>query len=93
MLREAIFHYSPRKAQDERFELCISTPEMKSAAIQLIHRKQLILDGTFGLSSARLLVWIAMGIDDDNCGLPVAFFLFSAPSGAKVTHAGYNTSI
>lgn len=34
-----------------------------------------------------------MGIDDDNRGLPVAFFLFSAPSGAKATHAGYNTSI
>jgi hypothetical protein len=66
---------------------------MRSAAIRFIYQKQLVLDGTFGLSSARLLVWIAMGIDDNNHGLPVAFFLFSAPSGTKATHAGYNTSI
>jgi len=66
---------------------------MRSAAIQLVHQQQLILDGTFGLSASRLLVWIAMGVNEQNHGVPVALFLFSAPSGAKATHAGYDTSI
>lgn len=92
-LAQAVFHYAPRTEKNERFELCISTPEMRSAAINLVHRKQLILDGTFGLSTSRLLLWIAMGVDSGNHGVPVALFLFSAPSGAKATHAGYNTSI
>ena len=92
-LARAVFHYAPRTKQMERFELCISTPEMRSAALDLVHQKQLVLDGTFGLSTSRLLLWIAMGVDNDNHGVPVAFFLFSAPSGSKATHAGYNTSI
>ena len=92
-LAQAVFHYTPRTDKTERFELCISTPEMRSAAIDLVHQKQLVLDGTFGLSTSRLLLWIAMGVDGGNHGVPVAFFLFSAPSGTKATHAGYNTSI
>jgi hypothetical protein len=66
---------------------------MRSAAIKLIHKRQLILDGTFGLSASRLFVWITMGVNEGNHGLPVVVFLFSAPSGAKATHAGYDTSI
>ena len=92
-IADAVFHYAPRVEVGERFELCISTPEMRSAAIKLIHKRQLILDGTFGLSASRLLLWIAMGVNEENHGVPVALFLFSAPSGAKATHAGYDTSI
>ncbi|KAF9783905.1 hypothetical protein BJ322DRAFT_972992, partial [Thelephora terrestris] len=92
-IAEAVFHYAPRVEAGERFELCISTPEMRSAAVQFVHKRQLILDGTFGLSASRLLVWIAMGVNEGNHGVPVAIFLFSAPSGAKATHAGYDTAI
>ena len=79
-IAEAIFHYAPRAEAGERFELCIATPEMRSATIQFVHRKQLILDGTFGLSASRLLVWIVMGVNEGNHGVPVALFLFSALS-------------
>jgi MULE transposase domain len=58
-----------------------------------VHKQQLILDGTFGLCTARLLVWIAMGVDENNHGVPVALFLFSAPTGVNATHAGYDTNI
>lgn len=92
-LAEAVFYYSARGDKHERFELYISTPEMKSAAWNYVHNKQLILDGTFGLCTSRLLMWIAMGVDGNNHGVPVAIFLFSAPSGAKATHAGYDTKI
>lgn len=92
-LAEAVFHYSARATEKERFEICISTPEMKEAGWKYVHKKQLILDGTFGVCTSRLLLWIAMGVDDNGHGLPVAMFLFSAPTGTKATHAGYDTKI
>ena len=70
-IAEAIFHYAPRVEGSERFELCISTPEMQSAAIKFVHKQQLILDGTFGLSASRLLIWIAMGVNEGNHGVPL----------------------
>jgi hypothetical protein len=66
---------------------------MKAAAWKYAHCSQLILDGTFGVCSSRMLLFIAMGIDEDGKGVPVAFFLFSAPTGTQATHAGYNTEI
>ena len=66
---------------------------MKMAAMKYVHQKQLILDGTFGICTSRLLLWIAMGVDEGGHGIPVAFFLFSAPSGTQATHAGYDTTI
>jgi hypothetical protein len=89
----SVFHYRPRAARTERFEFYISTPDMEKAAWTYVHNSQLILDGTFGVASSRLLLWIAMGIDSQGKGLPVAFFLFSAPAGSIATHAGYNTEI
>lgn len=88
-----IFHYAARTSKDERFKLCIATPDMRDAAWTCCHKQQLILDGTFGISKYRLLLWIAMGLDESGSGLPVALFLFSAPTGARATHAGYNTAI
>ncbi|KAF7971659.1 hypothetical protein HWV62_20624 [Athelia sp. TMB] len=66
---------------------------MDEAAWRYAHGKQLILDGTFGVCSSRLLLFIAMAVDDDGKGLPIAFFLFSAPTGNKATHTGYNRQI
>ncbi|KIJ36146.1 hypothetical protein M422DRAFT_261473 [Sphaerobolus stellatus SS14] len=57
------------------------------------HQKQLILDGTFGICDRRVLLFIALGVDENNKGVPLAFFLFSAPTGNRATHAGYDTDI
>ncbi len=38
-------------------------------------------------------MWIALGVDESGHGVPVAMFLFSAPTGNRATHAGYDTSI
>jgi len=92
-IRDAIFHYGARSDAGERFKVCIATQEMKEAAWKYVHCSQLVLDGTFGICSARLLLFIALGKDEDGKGVPVAFFLFSAPTGNKATHAGYNTEI
>ncbi|KAI0645944.1 hypothetical protein C8Q79DRAFT_927035 [Trametes meyenii] len=90
---DAVFHYAPRAERDECFMVCIATPEMCDAAWKYCHHKQLVLDGTFGVCTSRLLLWIAMGIDKAGHGIPMAMFLFLAPSGTRATHAGYNTDI
>jgi hypothetical protein len=90
---DTVFYYGARLQKEDRLKICISTPEMDDAAWKYAHNKQLILDGTFGVCSSRLLLFIAMGIDDAGKGLPLALFLFSAPTGNRATHAGYNTAI
>jgi MULE transposase domain len=89
----SIFHYSARAKHSDCFKLFISTLEMEEAAWTYVHRSQLILDGTFRVSSSRLLLWIVMGVDSQGKGLPVAMFLFSAPAGTLATHAGYDIGI
>ncbi|KAI0048644.1 hypothetical protein FA95DRAFT_1654556, partial [Auriscalpium vulgare] len=89
----AVYHYEARTETNDRFRLCICTPEMEEAAWEYVHEGQLIIDGTFGLSSSRLLIWIAMGINKQRKGIPVSVMLFSAPTGTKATHAGYNTEV
>jgi hypothetical protein len=70
---------------------------MKAAAWKYAHENQMILDGThresFGISDTRLLLFIALGIDENRKGVPLAFFIFSAPAGNQATHAGYDSSI
>ena len=62
-LHRAVFYYQVRITKEDRFKICISTPEMDDAAWQFAHHNQLILDGTFGVCSSRLLLFIAMGLD------------------------------
>ncbi|KAJ3855966.1 hypothetical protein EV368DRAFT_79123 [Lentinula lateritia] len=90
---KAVFHYSARAEAEDRFEICLSTPEMDKCAHKYAHHSQLVLDGTFGVCSSRLLLFIALAVDENNKGMPVALFLFSAETGAKATHASYNTTI
>jgi len=92
-LVNCIFYYSPRCEQSKCFVVCIATPDMEEASWAHVHGSQLILDGTFGLSLSCLLMWIAMGVDSEGKGVPVMIFLFSAPTGNRATHAGYDTSI
>lgn len=92
-IADSIFHYSARAQRGDRFEIFISTKDMEDAAWSCVHGSQLILDGTFGVCSSRLLLWIAMGVDPQRKGLPVALFLFSAPSGTLATHAGYDIAV
>ncbi|KAJ8087802.1 hypothetical protein PM082_006646 [Marasmius tenuissimus] len=88
-----VFHYQERAEARDRFEVCISTPEMDRTAWKHAHRSQLVLDGTFGVCTVRLLLFIALAVDSQGKGLPIALFLFSAPTGNRATHAGYNTAI
>ncbi len=92
-IAQSVFYYTPHIDKTDCFIVCIATPEMKAAAWRYCHHQQVILDGTFRVCTSRLLLWIAMGVDESRSGVPVALFLFSAPTGNRATHAGYNTDI
>ncbi|KAI0681652.1 hypothetical protein BC835DRAFT_1489398, partial [Cytidiella melzeri] len=92
-LKKAIFHYVPRTKHEGRLEVCIATSEMRAAAWKYGHHSQVLLDGTFGISDKKMLLFIVMGIDEANRGVPLAFLLFSAPASNQKTAAGYNTDI
>ncbi|CAK5263805.1 unnamed protein product [Mycena citricolor] len=92
-LYNAIFYYSARAEKHDRLKICIATAEMVEAAWKYSHHGQLIVDRTFGVCSSRLLLFIGMGVDEQNKGVPLVFLLFSAPTGTRATHAGYNTEI
>ncbi|EJD36416.1 hypothetical protein AURDEDRAFT_130079 [Auricularia subglabra TFB-10046 SS5] len=92
-LADAVFHYAARAEHSERFEACVATPEMRDAAWRYAHQKQLIFDGTFGVCDRRILLFIALGIDEKGAGVPLAFFLFSAPTGNKLSSSGYDTAV
>lgn len=80
-LADAIFHYSACAAKDDRFEMCIANCEMKDAAWRYAHKSQVVLDGTFGICAKKMLLFILMGVDEKQKGIPLAFLLFSAPGG------------
>lgn len=92
-LRSSIFHYAARTDANDRLEIGIATSDMKQASWRYAHQQQILLDGTFGVCDRRLLLFIVMAVDEQNHGVPLAFLLFSAPSGNRATAAGYDTSI
>ncbi|RDX44477.1 hypothetical protein OH76DRAFT_1322336, partial [Lentinus brumalis] len=92
-IASAVFHYAARTERGERFEVCLATKEMRAAAWKYGHGSQIILDGTFGVCDRRVLLFIAMAVDEQGSGVPLAFFLFSAASGAQNTSASYNTDL
>ena len=49
---------------------------MDNAAWKYAHHSQLVLDGTFGVCTSRLLLFIALAQDKNGKGVPLAFFLF-----------------
>lgn len=73
-LTNAIFYYQAQTEAGECFKVCISTKDMFTAAWRYAHHSQLVLDGTFGVCSSRLLLFIALAQDNDGKGLTIAFF-------------------
>lgn len=88
-----IYNYEACTHAGARLKVSISTWEMDEAAWKYTHNGQVILDGTFSVCSSHMLLFIAMGIDEEGKGVPLTFFLFSAPTGNQATHAGYTQEI
>ena len=67
--------------------------EMRTAAWKYAHQKQVLMDLTFGVCSARALLVILMALDKTGKGIPICFILFTAWESAQATHADYNSAL
>jgi hypothetical protein len=66
----ALLHYQPHlPPATDRFVLILATPDMQAAAWQFGHNNLVIMDLTFNVCSARVLLAILMVIDGDNHGI------------------------
>ncbi|KAG8951146.1 hypothetical protein FRC03_012630 [Tulasnella sp. 419] len=92
-VHQSVFYYSAPTSSKERFKACVASSQMEEMAWKYGHMSQILLDGTFGVCDRRVLLFIAMAIDEECKGVPLAFFLFSAPMGNKQTAVGYDTAI
>jgi hypothetical protein len=66
---------------------------MQAAAWKFGHKKQVLMDLTFGVCSAWALLAILMALDENGTGIPICFIMFTARESAKATHADYDTAI
>ncbi|KAJ7136679.1 hypothetical protein C8R44DRAFT_608573, partial [Mycena epipterygia] len=94
-LTASCLSYTPCVAgeADSRFTLILSTPEQRLAAWRYGHKKQVLMDLTFGVCSGCVLLAILMAIDENNHGIPIAEILFSAQKRAKAVHADYDSAL
>lgn len=92
-IKDACIHYSPLTLLSKRLEVIISTERMRDAAWKYGHKKLILIDGTFGISIQKILLFVVLAIDENNKGIPLAMIHFSAPAGNKQTAAGYNSAI
>lgn len=65
-LASSIFFYQGWANRQDQFILCLQTQEMKTAAWEYAHQKQLILDGTFRICDQRVLLFTALGVNKQN---------------------------
>lgn len=92
-LKEACLHYQPHTNETDRLEIIICTPEQQEYAWKYGHQNLILVDGTFGISKHKLLLFIIMVIDENNKGIPVAFILFTPPQYNRLTSSGYDSKI
>ncbi|KAF8868349.1 hypothetical protein BD779DRAFT_1808345 [Infundibulicybe gibba] len=94
LLTESLMYYQPiGPGLSDRLALILSTPRQQELAWQYGHKKQLLMDGTFGVCSTAILVFFLMVIDDRNIGIPVATIIFTPKKDAKAAHASYDNKI
>jgi len=94
LLTMSCLHYQAHeKPKTDRFEIILSTPEMQAAAWKFGHKRQVLMDLTFGVCSARALLAILMALDENGTGIPICFIMFTARETAKATHADYDTAL
>ncbi|PKK61473.1 hypothetical protein RhiirC2_668894, partial [Rhizophagus irregularis] len=91
IINESCFHYKA-KTKDSRLEIGLSTKEQRELAWTYGYENILLLDGTFGICNKKILLFVLLILDKKSQGIPIAYFLFSPPSG-KCVQGGYDHEI
>ncbi|CAG8776733.1 26810_t:CDS:2 [Gigaspora margarita] len=92
-LKKACLHYQPHIKETDHLEIIISTHEQQECAWKYRHQNLILIDGIFGVSKNKLLLFIIMVIDKNNKGIPILFIIFIPPSQNRLTLSGYNSNI
>lgn len=71
--------------------LSLKTWRMRLGDMRTNRRSSLMVPSSSAIRDSCF--FIVMAVDDDGQGVPVAFLLFSAPTGNRQTSAGYDTAI
>lgn len=81
ILTKSCLYYQPcGDGDNDRFAIIIATPKQRDMAWCYAHKKLLLLDGTFGINSARSLLFIGMAVNEENTGIPIVFFSILQPA-------------
>ncbi|CAG8544750.1 12617_t:CDS:1 [Cetraspora pellucida] len=92
-LKDACLYYQPHTKENNCLEIIISTYEQQEYAWKYGHQNLILVDGTFGISRHKLLLFIVMVIDSNNKGIPISFILFTPPRSNRLTSSGYDSKI
>jgi hypothetical protein len=92
-LIEATVYYKPRKELNDRFILVLATKNQRDLAWKFGHQKFLHMDGTFGISNKKILLFTLLVLDDQKRGILIGYLLFSAAGDAQRSSSSYNNSI
>jgi hypothetical protein len=90
---KATVYYKPRKELNDRFMLVLATKDQRDLAWKFGHQQILYLDGTFGISNKKILLFTLLVLDDQRKGIPIGYLIFSAAGGAQRASSSYNHSI
>lgn len=90
-LKNACLHYQAHTQDTDHLEIIICSQDQQEYAWKYSHQNLILLDGTFGISKHKLLLFIMMVIDEHNKGIPITFILFTPPSHNQMTSAGYDS--
>ncbi|RKO82786.1 hypothetical protein BDK51DRAFT_32840 [Blyttiomyces helicus] len=66
---------------------------MLAAAWHYGHGKLILMDGTFGVCLQKILLFVVLVIDENYERVPVALFMFLAPTSNQQMSAGYDATI
>lgn len=92
-LIEATVYYKPRRELNDRFILVLATKNQRDLAWKFGHQKILHMDGTFGISNKKILLFTLLILDNQKRGIPIGYLLFSAAGDAQRTSSSYNNLI
>ncbi|PKY13043.1 hypothetical protein RhiirB3_518497 [Rhizophagus irregularis] len=92
-LIEATVYYKPRRELNDRFILVLATKNQRDLAWKFGHQKILHMDGTFGISNKKILLFTLLILDNQKKGIPIGYLLFSAAGDAQRTSSSYNNLI
>ena len=91
VLTQSCLNYQPLgPGISDRLVIILSTARQQEMAWKFGHKRQMLMDGTFGVCSTCVLVFFLMVIDDRNVGVPVATIMFTPKKDAKAGHASYD---